>query len=49
MLVCRKYAEGIRMLKELAALRDYARALRRTLTDSAAENENLRVIFREVD
>ena len=32
-----------------AALGGYARAFRRTLTDSAAENENLRVILRESD
>ena len=32
-----------------AVLGSYARAFRRALTDSAAENENLRVIFREAD
>lgn len=32
-----------------AALGGYARAFRRALTDSAAENENLRVSFREAD
>lgn len=32
-----------------AALGSYARAFRRALTDSAAENKNLRVIIREAD
>ena len=32
-----------------AALGGYARAFRRALTDSAAENKNLRVIIREAD